>query len=49
MWVTVAGVGVTYVVGVVTLLVRGDAEDTPSGEARRKLKGSGSHEIPEGV
>lgn len=50
-WVTVAvsGIGVTYVGGVVTLLVPGGAEDTPGGEARKKLKGSGSHEIPEGV
>lgn len=47
--VTVAGVGVTYVGVVVTLVVRGGAEDTPSGEACRKLKDSGSQEIPEGV
>lgn len=42
------GVGVTCSVGVVvTLIVRGGDEDTPSGEARKKLKDSGSQEIPE--
>lgn len=46
--VLVEGVDDTCVVGiVVTLVVRGSEEDTSNGEALRKLKGSGSHEISE--